>query len=94
MVEVSSGKPYTQVEEEGYVVRQFKETVLDEELVWHRDKQDRIIEVLDGEGWKFQYDNQLPFDLKKGDVFAVEAYEYHRLIKGETDLVLKISEKE
>ena len=93
-MEVSSGKPYTQVEEEGYVVRQFKETVLDEELVWHRDKQDRIIEVLDGEGWKFQYDNQLPFDLKKGDVFAVEAYEYHRLIKGETDLVLKISEKE
>ena len=94
MVEVSSGKPYTQVEEEGYVVRQFKETVLDEELVWHRDKQDRIIEVLDGEGWKFQYDNHLPFDLKKGDVFSVEAYEYHRLIKGETDLVLKISEKE
>ena len=93
-MEASFGKPYTQVEEEGYVVRQFKETVLDEELVWHRDKQDRIIEVLDGEGWKFQYDNQLPFDLKKGDVFAVEAYEYHRLIKGETDLVLKISEKE
>ena len=94
MVEASFGKPYIQVEEEGYIVRQFKETVLDEELVWHRDKKSRTIEVLQGEGWKFQYDNQVPFEIKKGDSFFVEALQYHRLIKGTSDLILKISEKE
>lgn len=91
-MEVSSGKPYTQVEENGYIVREFAEDVRTKELVWHRDKENRTVEVLEGEGWKFQYDNEVPIDIKVGDTLEIEQMEYHRLIKGKTGLVLKITE--
>ena len=43
------------------------------ELVWHQDKEDREIEVLEGKGWKVQLDNKLPFELVKGDrIFITE----------------------
>lgn len=92
MVEVSSGKPYTQVEEAGYIIREFSEEVSSKELVWHRDEKDRTVEVLEGKGWKFQYDNELPFDIEVGDTFTIEAMEYHRLIKGKTNLLIRITE--
>lgn len=92
MVETSSGKPYTQVEEEGYIVREFAEDVSQRDLVWHRDRSDRTIQVIEGTGWKFQIDNELPFDMEVGDEFSVEAFEYHRLIKGKGKLLLKIIE--
>jgi hypothetical protein len=91
--EVFSGKPYTEKRiGENILLRTFGESVNNEELVWHRDRKDRIIEVVEGEGWKFQYDNQLPFALRQGDEFSVEAYDYHRLIKGNGPLVLRITE--
>jgi hypothetical protein len=37
------------------------------ELVWHKDKEDRHIEILDGEGWSIQMDDQLPLAISKGD---------------------------
>jgi quercetin dioxygenase-like cupin family protein len=92
MVEVSSGKPYAEVLEDGYIIREFAEDVPSKELVWHRDKKDRTVEVLEGEGWKFQYDNELPFDIEVGDTFTIEAMEYHRLIKGKTNLLIRITE--
>ena len=92
VVEASFGKPYIQVEEEGYIVRQFKETVLDEELVWHRDKCDRIVEVLDGENWEIQFENKLPQSLKIGEEYVIPAYTYHRIKRGTTDLIVRIQE--
>lgn len=74
-------------------VRVFSEDVSPEELVWHRDKADRIVTVLEGTGWSFQRDNELPFELHPGDKFFIEAFEYHRIIKGKTELKLKIEEK-
>ena len=93
MAEVSFGKkPYTQVDEDGYFLREFSGDVSSKELVWHRDKKDRTVEVLEGEGWKFQFDDELPFDLKVGDTIQVEAMEYHRVIKGKGNLLLRITE--
>jgi len=43
-------------------IRTFSKDVDPMELVWHQDKEDRHIEVIDGEGWSIQMDN---FDLKK-----------------------------
>jgi hypothetical protein len=71
----------------------FCEELQDKELVWHRDHSDRIVEVISGEGWKFQYDNEVPFELKRGMKLEIEAYSYHRILKGNTDLVLRITEK-
>jgi quercetin dioxygenase-like cupin family protein len=73
-------------------IRTFSKDVLNEELVWHRDKNNRTVTILEGEGWKFQRDNELPISLSKGDTLEIEAYSYHRIIKGNTDLKIKIEE--
>lgn len=72
--------------------RTFSKDVLTEELVWHRDKEDRTVTILEGVGWKFQKDNELPIHLNVGDEVAIKAFEYHRIIKGKTDLKIEIKE--
>ena len=76
-------------------IREFSSNVDELDLVWHQDKEDRLVEVLEGEGWKFQRDNQLPVLLiSNQSTFRVKAEEYHRIIKGdEGPLVLYIEEK-
>lgn len=63
-----------------------------DEYVWHRDVNNRVIRVLNGEGWKFQFDNELPFDINKDDEFFVPRMVYHRIIPGKTSLRIKIDE--
>jgi hypothetical protein len=86
-------KPYKEEVKEHYFIREFSDDVTQDELVWHRDLKDRKIEVLEGRGWKFQIDNSLPFNIIPGDHLTVKAKEYHRLIKGDTSLKLRITEK-
>lgn len=74
--------------------RTFEASCLDEELVWHRDKSDRKIEVIHNKGWKFQRDNDLPNDLVEGQILVINRMEYHRLIKGQGPLIVKITENE
>ena len=71
-------------------IREFSSNVDELDLVWHQDKEDRLVEVLEGEGWKFQRDNDIPVELKRGDVFEVKKEEWHRIFKGSTDLVIEI----
>ena len=77
----------------GGEIRDFYVDVSDEELVWHRDPEDREMEVLEGEGWQFQYENCLPYLLKKGMIFDIPKGEYHRLIKGFNTLKVRIIRK-
>ena len=72
-------------------VRTFSKNVNKLELVWHQDKEDRNIEILEGEGWSFQRDNELPITLKKGDRIFITANQIHRILKGDTDLKIKIN---
>lgn len=76
------------------MIRTFKHDVLIEELVWHRDRKSRSITVLEGDGWEFQFDNQLPVKLNQGDKFFVPAKTYHRIKRGVTDLIVRIEEFE
>jgi quercetin dioxygenase-like cupin family protein len=94
VVEVFTGKPYNDILNEGYFIRNFDNLLNSDELIWHRDKKNREVTVLEGNNWKFQYDNCLPFVLFKGDTIRVPAEIYHRLIKGTTALSLKIKEIE
>ena len=72
-------------------IRTFKrEHLKATDLVWHRDNEDRQIKVLFGSGWKFQRDNDIPVELKRGDIFEVKKEEWHRIFKGSTDLVIEI----
>ena len=86
-------KPYTESYDNGLIIREFKEDVDSEELVWHRDKRTREITILEGRGWQLQLDNQLPQELKKGKLYIIPEMEYHRLIKGTGKLVVKIWEE-
>ena len=85
-------KPYKEVKENDYIVREFLDSVDESELIWHRDKQTREVTVLQGEGWKLQMDNRLPVELEKGKLYYIPKMEYHRLIKGKGNLVIQIWE--
>jgi quercetin dioxygenase-like cupin family protein len=78
----------------GGEVREFKLDREDEEYVWHRDREEREIEVLEGEGWQFQYENCLPYLLEPGMIFDIPEGEYHRLIKGYSTLKVRIIAKD
>lgn len=84
--------PYIQNLKNGYLIREFDGDIQSEELVWHRDKKNRLVEVIEGSGWKFQMDNELPIELKEGMVFEIPKEIYHRIVKGNTKLVIKIKE--
>lgn len=86
MVAIISGKPYHDVGD----IRIFYTTVGSDELVWHRDKQDRRVTVIEGEGWQFQFNGSLPIELTVGRLFEIPRDMYHRVIKGKTKLVLRI----
>lgn len=69
-------------------IREFSDNVDDHELEWHIDKEDRIVEVIENNGWKVQIDNQLPRLLEKTIFIPKETY--HRIIKGDGNLIVKI----
>jgi len=82
--------PYKQVEENDLLIRTFTQDVNEDELVWHRDRRDRRVTVLEETDWKFQFDNELPQVLK--DVIFIPKNTYHRVIKGTGELTISIQE--
>tara|TARA_S200002703_G_scaffold31497_1_gene27556 strand:- start:440 stop:718 length:279 start_codon:yes stop_codon:yes gene_type:complete len=91
---VDSGRPYKDILQENFTIREFDQNIDPIELKWHRDQEDRLIEVLEvGEGWKFQKDNELPIALEKGSVIFINKHHWHRVLKGNKNLKIKINEK-
>ena len=72
-------------------IRTFSKDVDPMELIWHMDDEDRNIEILEGKDWKFQFDNELPLPLAKGDHIFITKHRVHRIHKGTTDLKIKIN---
>ena len=75
-----------------YFIREFKENIDDIELVWHREYNDRFIEVLEGNNWRIQFDNDIPKRIYEGDTLYIPKMVFHRLHKGNDQLILKIRE--
>jgi quercetin dioxygenase-like cupin family protein len=73
------------------VIREFSSEVDPMELVWHQDEEDRTIEILEGEGWQLQRDNELPLALQKGDIIFIPMGQIHRVIKGNNNLKIQIT---
>lgn len=88
-------RPYTDIEvTDEYIIREFDENIDPIELMWHRDDEDRIVETLQkGTDWKFQFDNELPIDLEPQTTIVILKHEWHRLIKGKGNILLKIYKK-
>jgi len=81
--------PYTDIEiTDKYIIREFNENIDPIELMWHRDNENRIIEIVGETDWKVQLDNQLPTSLNE-HIF-IEHHQWHRVIKGTGTLKLKI----
>ena len=85
-------KPYTDLEvTDKYIVREFSQNIDPIELMWHRDDEDRAVEVLEcGKGWKFQYEDDLPIDLEPQTTIFILRHQWHRVYKGKDTLTLKI----
>tara|TARA_R110001592_G_scaffold87117_5_gene257310 strand:- start:33427 stop:33708 length:282 start_codon:yes stop_codon:yes gene_type:complete len=91
---VDSGNPYNEISKgNNTYIREFTVDTDSSELIWHRDKEDREVTILEGNGWKFQRDNGLPITLNKGDTIYIKKNEYHRIIKGDTNLKISLLKK-
>jgi hypothetical protein len=83
--------PFTETKiKHNLFLREFKSHVSQDELIWHMDKEDRIIEVIKSDNWYIQMDNELPKLLIEGKQYKINRMAYHRLIKGSGDLVIKL----
>jgi len=71
-------------------VRTFSADVDEMDLIWHTDKENRFIKVLEGNGWQFQYDEELPFEMTDGLGFPVMKGQIHRVIKGVGPLKIEL----
>jgi len=69
-------------------IREFNQITDSGEFMWHRDREDRIIESIETTDWKIQLDNELPKNME-GEIFIPMGV-YHRLIKGTNNLKIKL----
>ena len=84
--------PFTQDTFDGKIMRTFSSDVDENELKWHYDLKDRKIQVVKGDNWEIQMDNKLPEKLTPLKEFYIPKGVYHRVKKGDGDLVVIITE--
>jgi hypothetical protein len=77
--------------EEKDQIRTFSKDTDSEELKWHRDNEDRLVTPTQPNDWLFQRDNALPEPIN-GPI-SIRKGEWHRVIKGTTDLQIKVEKK-
>lgn len=85
---MSSSLPFTETQEGEFFIRHFYPDTDSEEFKWHRDREDRIVHVLNENDWQYQEDNKLPVPLQ-GELYIKKGV-YHRVIKGTTPLIIKL----
>lgn len=88
MIDIYQMKPYFEEQHKNFVMRTFSADINEEELKWHRDIEDRVVIPIGETDWKFQREDSLPVDF--GGRIFIQAGEWHRLIKGTGDLIVKI----
>ena len=76
---------------ENEVIRVFENEDLGTEELWHRDDEDRVVEIIEDTDWQIQLDNCLPTSIK--DRIFIPRHKWHRVIKGTGTLKLKINKK-
>lgn len=84
--------PFTQETFDGKILRTFSSEVNEDELKWHYDLKDRKIQIIKGDNWELQMDNELPEKLTPLKEYFIPKGVYHRVIKGQGDLVVLIEE--
>ena len=90
---IQTKPPFVEYETDktGVFIRMFDSAYPDFLYQWHKDDEDRDIEILEGKGWQMQFDDELPFELVKRDHIFIKRHRIHRIHKGTTDLKIKIN---
>ena len=68
-------------------IRVFNQDTDSGDYMWHRDREDRVVESIGETDWMIQIDNELPKVISR--VFIPMGV-YHRVIKGTGDLKIKL----
>lgn len=84
--------PFTQETFDGKILRTFSSEVDEDELKWHYDLKNRKVQVIRGDNWELQMDNEIPQKLTPLKEYFIPKGVYHRVIKGQGDLVVLIEE--
>lgn len=83
--------PYDELKiSENEFIRKFSFDSDPEDLKWHQDEENRLVVVLSDGGWFFQMENCLPIPLCVLNSFHIPKMEWHRVIRGDDDLIIKI----
>jgi len=69
-------------------IRVFRQDTDSGDYMWHRDREDRIIESIDETDWMIQIDNELPKKIEEKVFIPMGVY--HRVIKGSGNLTIKL----
>jgi hypothetical protein len=88
MVDVN--KPYIEEGDGNIVRRTFANNISENELTWHRDREDRVVLPINENDWYLQMDNELPKKLNINEEYFIPKNTYHRVIKGSTDLMVEV----
>lgn len=81
--------PFDEINEGDKKIRTFNESTDSDEFKWHRDRENRLVTIIEGQGWQIQMDDELPKKLEVGKQYVIPEGVYHRVIKGKG--VLKVS---
>jgi hypothetical protein len=84
--------PFQQIKQNGKLIRTFSPDVDSDELKWHQDLKDRKVTVIEDGGWSFQLEDSLPNKLRVAEQFWISKFVWHRVIKGDGDLIVEIEE--
>lgn len=84
--------PYQQLSIDNKIIRTFSPDVDSEELKWHQDLKDRKIKIIKDGGWEFQMEDKLPVKLLEDTQFYIPKLVWHRVLKGNSELVVEIEE--
>ena len=85
--------PYRQRVVGDSILREFRSDTRSDDLIWHQDKKDRRVSVIEGNGWKLQLEKGLPIPLIEGNTYSIPAKTWHRIVRGNGRLVIKIQER-
>lgn len=85
--------PYTEqkVDSNTYL-RTFSADTPETDLIWHLDREERVIEATHMTDWFFQFDNELPISLNNS--ITIPKNTFHRIIKGTDDCTIRIKKYE
>lgn len=80
-------KPYVDIDN----LRIINHTTPQSELVWHRDREDRSVTIVEGNDWLLQMEDELPIRLNISQTYFIPKMTYHRVIRGTSTLKIEIT---